>query len=72
MQTLEEIGEPDRVEACVREAFAQKRKIMGFGHAVYRPRTRGPRTCGGSRGSSGEETGDAPLVRRCPSAWRRS
>ncbi|HEY7513135.1 MAG TPA: citrate/2-methylcitrate synthase, partial [Vicinamibacteria bacterium] len=36
MATLERIGSLDRVEGFVREAFAAKRKIMGFGHAVYR------------------------------------
>ena len=36
MQMLEAVAEPDRADAWVREAFAEKRKIMGFGHAVYR------------------------------------
>ncbi len=36
MHVLEEIGEPAKAEAWVRDAFAAKRKIMGFGHAVYR------------------------------------
>jgi citrate synthase len=36
MKTLEEIGAPDRVDAWVEIALAQKKKIMGFGHAVYR------------------------------------
>jgi citrate synthase len=36
MAMLEEIGSPDRAEAFVREAFATKRKIMGFGHRVYK------------------------------------
>ena len=36
MRTLEEIGPPERAEAWVHEALAGKRKIMGFGHAVYR------------------------------------
>jgi citrate synthase len=36
MNTLEEIGTPDRAEGWVREALAAKKKIMGFGHAVYR------------------------------------
>jgi citrate synthase len=35
MNTLEEIGTPDRAEGWVREALAAKKKIMGFGHAVY-------------------------------------
>jgi citrate synthase len=36
MKMLLEIGEVDRVEAYIQEALAAKRKIMGFGHAVYR------------------------------------
>ncbi|MFO7172335.1 MAG: citrate/2-methylcitrate synthase, partial [Bacillota bacterium] len=41
MKTLEEIGSIDRVEEWVKEALAQKRKIMGFGHRVYK--TKDPR-----------------------------
>jgi 2-methylcitrate synthase len=36
MKMLLDIRSPDRAEAWVREALAQKRKIMGFGHRVYR------------------------------------
>jgi citrate synthase len=36
MKMLEAIGSLDRAEAFVQGAFAQKKKIMGFGHAVYR------------------------------------
>jgi len=36
MKMLEEIGTPDRAEVWVREALAAKKKVMGFGHAVYR------------------------------------
>ena len=36
MRTLEEIGTPEAAEAWVRKALADKRKVMGFGHAVYR------------------------------------
>ncbi|HEX8137236.1 MAG TPA: citrate synthase [Pyrinomonadaceae bacterium] len=36
MKMLLEIGELGRVEAYIQEALAAKRKIMGFGHAVYR------------------------------------
>lgn len=36
MKMLLEIGEVERVEAYIQEALAAKRKIMGFGHAVYR------------------------------------
>ncbi len=36
MKMLLEIETPDRAEAWVRAALAQKQKIMGFGHRVYR------------------------------------
>lgn len=36
MLTLKEIGEPEKAEAWLAEALASKRKIMGFGHRLYR------------------------------------
>jgi citrate synthase len=36
MRMLLEIGNPDRVEQYMRGAFAAKKKIMGFGHRVYK------------------------------------
>jgi citrate synthase len=36
MKTLLEIGSVDNVESFIKRALAEKRKIMGFGHAVYR------------------------------------
>lgn len=36
MKTLLEIGSVENVESFIRKALAEKRKIMGFGHAVYR------------------------------------
>lgn len=33
---LEEIGEMDRVDAWIEEALAQKKKVMGIGHRVYK------------------------------------
>lgn len=36
MEMLLEIGKPDRAEAWVKEALAQKKKIMGFGHREYK------------------------------------
>ena len=36
MQTLLEIGSLDNVGPWLEKAFAEKRKIMGFGHRVYR------------------------------------
>jgi citrate synthase len=58
MQMLEAVGDPGRAEPWVREAFSQKRKIMGFGHAVYR--TEDPRAVHLRRLSRelGEERGE--------------
>jgi citrate synthase len=36
MRMLEEIGEPDRAEAHVRDLLARHERIMGFGHRVYK------------------------------------
>ena len=36
MEILEEVGSADRAEAWVRNALAEKRRIMGFGHRVYK------------------------------------
>ncbi len=36
MKTLLEIGSVDKVESYLKDALANKKKIMGFGHAVYR------------------------------------
>jgi citrate synthase len=35
-EMLEEIGEPDRAPDWVRDHLAAKRKVMGFGHRVYK------------------------------------
>ncbi|MEU1655282.1 citrate synthase/methylcitrate synthase [Streptomyces griseofuscus] len=43
LDTLDEIGTPDRVDAWIRERVLAGERIMGFGHAVYRtedPRSR--------------------------------
>ncbi len=36
MKMLLEIGSIDRVESYIKDALAKKKKIMGFGHAVYK------------------------------------
>lgn len=41
MKMEEEIGEVENAEAWIRNAFAQKKKVMGFGHRVYK--TKDPR-----------------------------
>jgi citrate synthase len=59
MKTLIEIGSLDRVEGFVKDALATKKKIMGFGHAVYR--TEDPRATHLRRFSKemGERKGDS-------------
>jgi citrate synthase len=42
MKMLLEIGSPDRAEEWLRDALASKKKIMGFGHRVYK--TEDPRS----------------------------
>ena len=58
MKILLEIGSIDRVESYVKEALTKKKKIMGFGHAVYR--TEDPRATHLRRFSKemGERKGD--------------
>jgi citrate synthase len=36
MKMLDEIKTPDRAEAWLKDALTQKKKIMGFGHRVYK------------------------------------
>ena len=36
MHLLDDIGSPDAVEPWLDAAFAEKRKVMGFGHRVYK------------------------------------
>ncbi|HUQ31444.1 MAG TPA: citrate synthase [Pyrinomonadaceae bacterium] len=58
MKMLLEIGEVDKVEQYVKDALAAKRKLMGFGHAVYK--TEDPRATNFRRFSKelAERTGD--------------
>jgi citrate synthase len=35
---IEEIGTPDRAEAWMKDAIAQGKKLMGFGHRIYKVR----------------------------------
>lgn len=59
MKTLLEIGEVDKVEDFVKQALAEKRKMMGFGHAVYK--TEDPRATHLRKFSQemGERAGDS-------------
>ena len=36
MRTLEEIGQPENADAFSRQVLAEKRRLMGFGHRVYK------------------------------------
>src|SRR5713226_1917473 len=36
MEVLKEVGTADKAEAWIRASLAQKRRIMGFGHRVYK------------------------------------
>lgn len=36
MKMMLEIGEPAKAEAWIRDALAKKKKVMGFGHRVYK------------------------------------
>jgi citrate synthase len=58
MKMLLEIGDVDNVERYIKKALAEKKKIMGFGHAVYR--TEDPRATHLRRFSKdmGERSGD--------------
>ena len=58
MKILLEIGDIDRVEDYVKDALSKKKKIMGFGHAVYK--TEDPRATHLRRFSKemGERKGD--------------
>ena len=58
MKTLLEIGAVANVESYIKKSLAEKKKIMGFGHAVYR--TEDPRATHLRRFSQqmGERTGD--------------
>ena len=59
MKMLLEIGEIDRVEQYIKDALAAKRKLMGFGHAVYK--TEDPRATNFRRFSKemAERSGDS-------------
>ena len=64
MKMLEEIGEPDKAADYVANASANKKKIMGFGHRVYKARF----PCGRTR----VPTDHSPAPPRAVPAFRRS
>jgi citrate synthase len=59
MKTLLEIGNVDKVEQFIKDALDHKRKIMGFGHAVYKtedPRATHLREFSREMGNSGGDS----------------
>jgi citrate synthase len=58
MRALESVGSPERAKAWVHETLAAKKKLMGFGHAVYK--TEDPRAAHLRQMSRelGEQAGD--------------
>lgn len=71
MRMLLEIGSPDRVAAYLDEALAEKRKIMGFGHRVYRtedPRSTHLRRMSEALGRDAGDTGWHELARKVEEA----
>ncbi len=64
MKTLLEIGTVEAVEPFIKKALAEKRKIMGFGHAVYK--TEDPRATHLRQFSKemGEAAGERSLSQR--------
>jgi citrate synthase len=61
IEMLEKIGSPDNAPSCVKEMLAQKLRVMGFGHRVYK--TIDPRAVMLRELSRqlGEKTGDSRL-----------
>jgi citrate synthase len=74
MRMLEEVGAPERAEGWVRETLAAKRKLMGFGHAVYKtedPRARHLRRMSRSLGEQAGDTRWYALSEQIEAAVRR-
>jgi citrate synthase len=59
MEMLMEIGEPARASAWVRDALAQKKKIMGFGHREYKKGDERAKIVKGYANELAERTGNA-------------
>ena len=73
MAMLLEIGEPENVEAWIDRALAEKRKVMGFGHRVYRtedPRATHLRRMSAALAGSGDDARWHELARRTEDAMR--
>jgi citrate synthase len=62
LKMLTAIGTPDRAEAYVREQLAQGRRIMGFGHRVYKVRDPRAAILGAAAEEMARLTGDRRLL----------
>jgi citrate synthase len=65
MRMVEEIGKPERAEAWVKKALADKARIMGFGHRVYRvedPRAKHLRRLATALGKQIGRTNDVEIL----------
>jgi citrate synthase len=74
MKMLLEIEAPERAETWIRDALTQKRKIMGFGHRVYRtedPRAAHLRRMSEELGRAAGQTRWAPMQRAIEDVMRR-
>ncbi|HET8632051.1 MAG TPA: citrate synthase/methylcitrate synthase [Thermomicrobiales bacterium] len=54
---IEEIGTPDRAEAWMKDALAQGKRLMGFGHRVYKVRDPRAEVLYRAAGALADETG---------------
>jgi citrate synthase len=65
MRMVEEIGKPERAEAWIKKALADKARIMGFGHRVYRvedPRAKHLRRLATALGKQTGRTHDVEIL----------
>src|SRR5207244_9945611 len=62
LEMLEEIGTADRAEAFVRRQMAAGRRIMGFGHRVYKVRDPRAALLTEAAERMGQVTGDRSLL----------
>jgi citrate synthase len=62
LKMLTEIGTPDRADAFIRREMAEGRRIMGFGHRVYKVRDPRAAILGRAAERMAEQTGDRRLL----------
>jgi citrate synthase len=65
MRMVEQIRDPDRAEAWIRKALADKARVMGFGHRVYRvedPRAKHLRRLANELGQQVGDTGKVRIL----------